>query len=78
MIATNTTVSREGIHHKNAKETGGLSGKPLAARSTEIVSRVYRQTGGKLPIIGSGGIFPLPTPMTKYVRAPAWWKFILR
>lgn len=57
LIATNTTISRDGIKHKNAGETGGLSGKPLAARSTEIISRVYRQTGGQLPIIGSGGIF---------------------
>ncbi len=57
LIATNTTLSRDGIKHKNAKETGGLSGKPLGVRSTEIISRVYRQTGGRLPIIGSGGIF---------------------
>nr|WP_237691043.1 quinone-dependent dihydroorotate dehydrogenase [Paenibacillus caui] len=57
IIATNTTVSREGLRHPHAKETGGLSGKPLQERSTEIVRRVYRQTGGSLPIIGSGGIF---------------------
>ncbi|MEF2965512.1 quinone-dependent dihydroorotate dehydrogenase [Paenibacillus sp. M1] len=57
LIATNTTISREGLTHANAKETGGLSGKPLQRRSTEIISRVYRQTGGQLPIIGSGGIF---------------------
>ncbi|MCM3699826.1 quinone-dependent dihydroorotate dehydrogenase [Paenibacillus macerans] len=70
LIATNTTISREGIHHKNAKETGGLSGKPLAARSTEIVSRVYRQTGGRLPIIGSGGIFSAADAYDK-IRAGA-------
>ncbi|WP_410769657.1 quinone-dependent dihydroorotate dehydrogenase [Fontibacillus sp. BL9] len=57
LIATNTTISRDGLTHVNAKETGGLSGKPLRERSTDIISRVYRQTGGKLPIIGSGGIF---------------------
>lgn len=57
LIATNTTISREGLTHPNARETGGLSGKPLRERSTEIISRVYRQTGGQLPIIGSGGIF---------------------
>lgn len=57
IIATNTTLSREGLNHPNAKEAGGLSGKPLRERSTEIVSRIYRQTGGALPIIGSGGIF---------------------
>ena len=38
-------------------ETGGLSGRPLRARSTEIIRHLYRQTGGKLPIIGVGGIF---------------------
>lgn len=57
IIATNTTISREGLTHSNAKETGGLSGRPLKERSTEIISRIYRQTEGKLPIIGSGGIF---------------------
>src|SRR5438045_5306439 len=38
-------------------ETGGLSGRPLRARSTEIIRRLYRQTRGQLPIIGVGGIF---------------------
>ncbi|OKP80771.1 dihydroorotate dehydrogenase [Paenibacillus helianthi] len=57
VIATNTTLSREGLKSDKAGETGGLSGKPLRDRSTEIISRIYRQTGGKLPIIGSGGIF---------------------
>jgi len=57
IIATNTTLSREGLNHASARETGGLSGKPLRNRSTEIISSIYRQTGGKLPIIGSGGIF---------------------
>ncbi|USB32216.1 quinone-dependent dihydroorotate dehydrogenase [Paenibacillus sp. YPG26] len=57
IIATNTTISRQGLTHTNAKETGGLSGRPLKQRSTEIISRIYRQTEGRLPIIGSGGIF---------------------
>nr|WP_138227807.1 quinone-dependent dihydroorotate dehydrogenase [Paenibacillus sp. F411] len=57
IIASNTTLSREGLSHPNAKETGGLSGKPLKERSTEIISLIYQQTEGKLPIIGSGGIF---------------------
>ncbi|WP_379138975.1 quinone-dependent dihydroorotate dehydrogenase [Paenibacillus sp. sgz500958] len=57
IIATNTTVNRDGLTHASAGETGGLSGKPLKDRSTEIISKIYRQTGGKLPIIGSGGIF---------------------
>ncbi|WP_438349782.1 quinone-dependent dihydroorotate dehydrogenase [Paenibacillus sp. FA6] len=57
VIATNTTLSREGLNHSNAKESGGLSGKPLSNRSTEIISRIYSQSHGSLPIIGSGGIF---------------------
>ncbi|GJM84206.1 hypothetical protein HMSSN139_67020 [Paenibacillus sp. HMSSN-139] len=70
LIATNTTLSRDGITHVNARETGGLSGKPLGARSTEIISRVYRQTGGRLPIIGSGGIFTADDAYAK-IRAGA-------
>lgn len=57
VIATNTTLARDGLSHAHAGETGGLSGKPLHKRSTEIISQIYKQTGGKLPIIGSGGIF---------------------
>ncbi|WP_150266730.1 quinone-dependent dihydroorotate dehydrogenase [Paenibacillus tepidiphilus] len=57
VIATNTTLSREGLTSEKAGEAGGLSGKPLRDRSTEVIRRIYSQTGGKLPIIGSGGIF---------------------
>lgn len=57
IIATNTTLSRDGLTHAHASETGGLSGKPLRDRSTEVIACIYRQTGGAIPIIGSGGIF---------------------
>lgn len=57
VIATNTTLSRDGLTDVAAKETGGLSGKPLTRRSTEIIRMIYRATEGKLPIIGCGGIF---------------------
>ncbi len=59
IIATNTTISREGIaaHDVVRIGAGGLSGKPLEARSTEVVSTIYRYSKGKLPIIGVGGIF---------------------
>lgn len=70
LIATNTTLSREGLSHSNAKEMGGLSGKTLRERSTEIISRVYRQTSGRLPIIGSGGIFTADDAYEK-IRAGA-------
>jgi len=61
IVATNTTVSRpptnDAALQKIYAETGGLSGRPLRARSTEIVRHLFRQTRGKLPIIGVGGIF---------------------
>lgn len=61
IIATNTTVNREGLSSSQkeieACGQGGLSGAPLRKRSTEIISSVYRLTKGKLPIIGVGGIF---------------------
>ncbi|SEM70688.1 quinone-dependent dihydroorotate dehydrogenase [Paenibacillus sp. OV219] len=70
IIATNTTISRDGLQHPNAKETGGLSGKPVKERSTEVIREVYRQTSGKLPIIGSGGIFTAADAYDK-IRAGA-------
>ncbi|MCM3747157.1 quinone-dependent dihydroorotate dehydrogenase [Paenibacillus pasadenensis] len=70
IIATNTTLSREGLTHSNAGESGGLSGRPLTERSTEVVSQLYRMTGGKLPIIGSGGIFTAEDAYRK-IRAGA-------
>lgn len=61
IVATNTTISRPQTNdsglQKVYSETGGLSGKPLHARSTEIIRHIYKQTNGKLPIIGVGGIF---------------------
>jgi dihydroorotate dehydrogenase len=61
IVATNTTISRPQTNDPVAQniysETGGLSGKPLRARSTEIIRHLSKQTKGKLPIIGVGGIF---------------------
>lgn len=70
VIATNTTLSRDGLYHPNSKEAGGLSGKPLTAKSTDVIRQVYRLTGGKLPIIGSGGIFTAQDAYEK-IRAGA-------
>jgi dihydroorotate dehydrogenase len=55
IIATNTTLARPGFF-ADVNETGGLSGRPLERKSTEIVGYISRTTGGKLPIIGVGGI----------------------
>ena len=61
IVATNTTVERPDASDPALKrvyaEAGGLSGRPLRARSTEIIRHLYRQTKGSLPIIGVGGIF---------------------
>ena len=57
VIATNTTSSRAGVESSpHAQEQGGLSGAPLTTRATEVVGQLARATGGKLPIIGVGGI----------------------
>lgn len=56
VIATNTTLERGGLHSARAVEVGGLSGAPLAERSTALIAEIQRRTGGKLPIIGVGGI----------------------
>ena len=57
VIATNTTLSREGLESPRRTETGGLSGRPVAERSTEVIAHVHRATGGQLPVLGVGGIF---------------------
>jgi dihydroorotate dehydrogenase len=56
IIATNTTVSRNGIDHPLAGQEGGLSGAALSARSTEIVRKIAEMTNGRIPIVGVGGI----------------------
>lgn len=56
VIATNTTLDREGLRSKNKNEIGGLSGKPLSSQSTEVIRFLHTQSGGAFPIIGVGGI----------------------
>jgi dihydroorotate dehydrogenase len=56
VIATNTTISREGLQSENKTEVGGLSGKPLTSRSTEVIRFLHTNSGGAFPIIGVGGI----------------------
>ncbi len=56
VIATNTTISREGLQSENKSETGGLSGKPLTKRSTEVIRFLSEKSNKAFPIIGVGGI----------------------
>jgi dihydroorotate dehydrogenase len=57
IIVSNTTLSRGGLKDRGfAAEAGGLSGRPLFARATRMLARVYRLTEGKVPLIGVGGI----------------------
>lgn len=56
VIATNTTISREGLKSDNKKEVGGLSGKPLTSRSTEVIRFLSEKSNKAFPIIGVGGI----------------------
>lgn len=56
VIATNTTLSREGLQSEEKSETGGLSGKPLTKRSTEVIRYLHTNSKGAFPIIGVGGI----------------------
>lgn len=56
VIATNTTISREGLISANKSEVGGLSGKPLKDRSTEVIRFLSQKSNKSFPIIGVGGI----------------------
>ena len=56
VIATNTTISREGLQSVNRCETGGMSGKPLTKRSTEVIRFLSEKSNKAFPIIGVGGI----------------------
>ena len=57
IIATNTTVDRNGLASPLAAETGGLSGRPLRNRSNRVLRWLHEATGGTMPLIGVGGIF---------------------
>jgi dihydroorotate dehydrogenase len=66
IVVSNTTLSRDGLKHMSfARESGGLSGRPLFARSTRMLARIYRLTEGKLPLIGVGGIDSGETALAK-------------
>lgn len=71
VIATNTTISRIGVEdYENGQETGGLSGLPVRDKSTWVIRTLNTCLGGKLPIIGVGGIFDAASAADK-IRAGA-------
>jgi dihydroorotate dehydrogenase len=65
VIATNTTISREGLQSKNKKEMGGLSGKPVTNRSTEVIRFLTEKSNSSFPIIGVGGIHSVKDALDK-------------
>jgi len=65
VIATNTTISREGVKSMNINELGGLSGKPLANRSTEVIRFLVEKSNKAFPIIGVGGIHSVQDALEK-------------
>lgn len=71
IISSNTTIARENLKSNNLKnEIGGLSGKPLSKRSTEMVRLIKKQSGDKLPIIAVGGIMS-PEDVVEKINAGA-------
>jgi dihydroorotate dehydrogenase len=68
LIATNTTIRRDSL--PEAVEAGGLSGRPLAQRSTDVIRLLRRHSGGRIPIVGVGGIFDAHDAFAK-IRAGA-------
>jgi dihydroorotate dehydrogenase len=65
VIATNTTISREGLSSSDKNETGGLSGKPLTKRATEVIRFLSEKSGRAFPIIGVGGIMTAEDALEK-------------
>ncbi|MBU2983044.1 quinone-dependent dihydroorotate dehydrogenase [Lentibacter algarum] len=68
VIATNTTLSREGLTGADKAEAGGLSGAPLFESSTRVLAKLSKSTQGKIPLIGVGGI---ATPEQAYAKIRA-------
>ncbi|MFK0331047.1 quinone-dependent dihydroorotate dehydrogenase [Rhizobium sp. NPDC090275] len=66
LIVSNTTLSRDGLKdQRQAKEQGGLSGKPLFEKSTVVLAKMRKRVGPELPIIGAGGVSSAETALEK-------------
>jgi dihydroorotate dehydrogenase len=70
IIATNTTLNRDGLNSPHRGQAGGLSGAPLFERSTRVLARLSHLTQGRLPLIGVGGVSTAEQAYAK-VRAGA-------
>jgi dihydroorotate dehydrogenase len=68
IVATNTTLARDGLRSRHAAEPGGLSGAPLFVRSTVVLAKVHVMTEGRLPLVGVGGV---ETPEQAYAKIRA-------
>ncbi|MBL8567073.1 MAG: quinone-dependent dihydroorotate dehydrogenase [Hyphomicrobiaceae bacterium] len=65
LAVSNTTLARTGLSSPHAAEAGGLSGRPLFARSTAMLARFHQALGGRVPLIGIGGIDSGETALAK-------------
>src|SRR5262249_26279343 len=65
IAVSNTTLSRPSLRSGNAREDGGLSGRPLFHRATVMLARVHQLTEGKVPLVGIGGIDSGETALAK-------------
>ena len=68
IVATNTTLARDGLTSRHAGEAGGLSGQPLFVPSTVVLAKLHAMTEGRLPLIGVGGV---GTPEQAYAKIRA-------
>lgn len=66
IAVSNTTITRPDVSGETARQAGGLSGHPLFHRSTVMLAKVYEATGGKIPLIGIGGIESGESALAKF------------
>ncbi len=77
LIVSNTTVARPaGLRGRHIAEQGGLSGPPLMAPSTALLAQAWRLAGGRLALIGCGGVATGPTCWPSCGRGRSWCSFM--
>ncbi|MFH2039369.1 MAG: dihydroorotate dehydrogenase (quinone), partial [Chloroflexota bacterium] len=70
IIATNTTLSRPGLHSPRGTEIGGLSGAPLTSLSLDMLKHIVQKVNGQIPVVSAGGVMT-PTDVDQRLRAGA-------